>query len=77
MWTLWKIPAGSDAEEYLIFNQWVLVLNTIDALAMAIVLVRTYKNSRFPYLFTCAALMFFAVFFGLLANILYDWEIGC
>jgi hypothetical protein len=49
----------------------------ISAASMAYVLVRTYKHSKFPYLFTCAALMFLSAFFGLLATILNNWKLGC
>jgi hypothetical protein len=44
---------------------------------MGIVLVRTYKHSQFPYLYTCAALMFASVGFEVLGTILYNWVASC
>jgi hypothetical protein len=44
---------------------------------MGIVLVRTYKHSQYPYLYTCAALMFASAGFNVLANILFNWVAFC
>jgi hypothetical protein len=44
---------------------------------MAVVFVRTFKNSQFAYLYTCSAMMFSAAFFGLLTTISYNWIQGC
>jgi hypothetical protein len=44
---------------------------------MAVVLVRTYRNSKFVYLYTCAALMFLSTVFDLIGTILYSWKYGC
>jgi hypothetical protein len=44
---------------------------------MAFVLVRNYKKSKFPFIYTCGALMFLAAFFTLLDVILFNWYEGC
>jgi hypothetical protein len=74
---MWRSPAESHAQDHLKFDRWKLVLAAIDALSMAIVLVRTYKHSKFPYLYTCAAMMFLAAIFNLLSTILFNWFEGC
>jgi hypothetical protein len=77
MWLYWNVPLGGEAEDLLILNRWVIVLNTIQAAAMGFVLVRTYRNSKFAYLYTCAAMMFLSAVFELLYIIFYNWEYGC
>ena len=73
----WNIPSDSPAHGYLIYNRWVLVLSIISGLCMGIVLVRTYKHTQYPYLYTCAAFMFASAGLGLIAEILFNWEMGC
>jgi hypothetical protein len=73
---MWRVPAGS-AQEILSYNRWSLALYPIQALSMAVVLVRTYKHSKYPYLYTVATLIFLSASFGLLAIILYNWVEGC
>ena len=59
------------------YFRWLLILCTIEALSMVTVSVRTYKNSKFPYLYTCAIMMFLASMFKLIATILANWKVGC
>ncbi len=61
---MWRVPAGP-AQELLTYNRWVLVSNTIEALSMGVVLARTYKHSKYLYLYTVATLMFLSAGFGL------------
>jgi hypothetical protein len=44
---------------------------------MGIVLVRTYKHSQYPYLYTCASLMFASAGANVLEVILYNWSVFC
>ena len=44
---------------------------------MGIILVRTYKHSGYPYLYTCAAMMFLASLFAMLTDIFYNWSVFC
>jgi hypothetical protein len=44
---------------------------------MGFVLVRTYEHSQYPYLYTCAALMFASAGFEVLGTILYNWGALC
>ena len=44
---------------------------------MVVVLVRTYKHSRYPYLVTCSAMMFLGSLFRVLATILFNWYHFC
>ena len=74
---MWNVAADSPAHNELNFNRWKLVLSTITALAMAILLIRTYRNSKFPYIYTTAAMLFCSAFFNLLATILFNWVEGC
>jgi hypothetical protein len=64
---LWSIPIDyPDYYKVLVLNRWYLVLWSISGLSMSIVLVRTYKHSQYPYLYTCAALMFASAGFNVL-----------
>ena len=60
---MWHLPADGPVKLYLNYLRWLLFLFPINAFAMAVVLVRTYKNSKFSYLYTSATLMFLAAFF--------------
>jgi hypothetical protein len=77
----WNISADSSSkiawDEVLICNRWVVVLSTISGASMVIVLVRTYKHSRYPYLVTCSAMMFLGSLFRVLATILFNWYHFC
>jgi hypothetical protein len=44
---------------------------------MGIVLVRTYKHTQYPYLYTCAAFMFASAGTNVLEVILYNWVAFC
>ena len=44
---------------------------------MAFVLVRTYRGSKFPFLYTCGGLMLTAAVLQLIVIILYNWYYGC
>ena len=48
-----------------------------DSLSMIVVMVRNYRNYRFPYLYTCAGLLMAAVVVDAGALILYNWGVGC
>ena len=56
---MWHLPEGPDYE-LLSYHRWLFVCSTFSAVAMFIVLVRTYRHSQYAYLYTCAAMMFFA-----------------
>jgi hypothetical protein len=77
MWHLWILPADSSEQDKLTFIRWIFVIYSIAGLSMAFVLVRTYKHSKYPYLYTCAATMFVSALFTLLANVLYNWASFC
>ena len=77
MWFFWTVPVGTPAYDTLIYHRWQLVLYSISSLSMAIVLVRTYKHSKYPYLSTCAAMMCLSALFQVIDVILINWEIGC
>jgi hypothetical protein len=74
---MWHVPLDSPAYEFLNYNRWHLVLDAISGAAMGIVLVRTYKHSGYPYLYTCAAMMFLASLSSVLLVILYNWRFFC
>jgi magnesium-transporting ATPase (P-type) len=44
---------------------------------MAFVLVRTYRGSKFPFLYTCGGLMLTAAVLRLIQIILFNWDYGC
>ena len=77
MWLFWNIPIDTPDYDHLIYGRWYLVLNPICCLSMGIVLVRTYKHSQYPYLYTCAALMFASAGFNVLSTITYNWAVYC
>jgi hypothetical protein len=77
MYLFWNIPIDNPAYETLILHRWYLVLYSINGLSMCIVIVRTYKHSQYPYIYTCAALMFASAAFEVLATILYNWGVFC
>jgi VanZ family protein len=77
MWLFWNVPIDNIAYDHLNYSRWELVLASISGLSMSIVLVRTYKHSGYPYLYTCAAMMFLASLFDVLTFILYNWAILC
>jgi hypothetical protein len=77
MFHLWLVPADTKAEEILDLNRWNLVLWSINAAAMVFVLVRTYRGSKFPFLYTCGGLMLLAAVLNLIQTILLNWYIGC
>jgi hypothetical protein len=77
MFHLWKVPPDTKAKELLNILRWEIAFFTIEVAIMAFVLIRTYWNSKFPYLYTCAAMMFLSSLFGLIGSILLNWYIGC
>jgi hypothetical protein len=77
MWLFWNIPINTPAYEVLILHRWYLVLYSISGLSMGIDLVRTYKHSQYPYIYTCTALMFASAGFNILGTILYNWNAFC
>jgi hypothetical protein len=77
MQVFWNVPIDNPYYIVLILNRWNLVLQSISGLGMGIVLVRTYKHSKYPYLYTCAAMMFASAGFEVLATILYNWGALC
>ena len=44
---------------------------------MGIVLVRTYKHSGYPYIYTCAAMMFASTLCQLITEIILNWAVFC
>jgi hypothetical protein len=75
---IWQVPSdNSGAQEILNWYRWNLVINSINAFTMVILLVRTYRNSKFPYVYTTGGMMFLAAFFSVISTILADWNFGC
>jgi hypothetical protein len=71
---IWQVPSDNpNAKETLNFYRWNLVINSINAFIMATLLVRTYRNSKFPYVYTTGGMMFLAAFFSVMATILVNW----
>jgi hypothetical protein len=77
MLLLWNIPAGNPAYDALTYHRWMYVLCSIEGLSMAIVLVRTYYHTKYPYLYTIAFLIFLSAGFRVLAFILNNWGVFC
>jgi hypothetical protein len=73
MWLFWNIPVNTPAYDELIYHRWNIILYSIAGASMAIVLVRTYNHCKYPYIYTCAALMFMSGVFEVLANILFNY----
>jgi hypothetical protein len=75
MFHLWHVPAHTKnhEEDYLNLKRWGLACWSINAGSMAFVLVRTYRGSKFSFLYTCGGLMLLAAVFGLVSIILSNW----
>jgi hypothetical protein len=78
MFHLWRVPADNiKAEEDLNVFRWILACWCISGASMAFVLVRTYRGSKFPFLYTCGGLMLTAAVLALIQIILINWGVGC
>jgi hypothetical protein len=81
MWHPWRLPDNFHNlklySDGLTFDRWLLVLYTVDIISMIVVLVRTYRNSKFAYLYTCATMMLLAPVLSLISDLLFNWYYGC